>query len=181
MIPCLPETFSSAVSGFCHVFIHSATREKSFFLPTQQLPASACGRHGRFPPHARKNRWYPGYQNDNIFWWEGENLSLNKKREDKIRNWLIHVTLLKTKCITICDFIAYKHRWVFSSDIFEEDMKNSETFVEYIYIGHFWIPSLAGYNAFQVYYSQLAAPNVVNLVKHYLLHVHSTVLCSSLL
>ena len=27
--------------------------------------------------------------------------------------------------------------------------------------------------------SQLAAPNVVNLVKHYLLHVHSTVLCSS--
>lgn len=75
-----------------------------------------------------KYLWYPGYQNDNIFWWEGENLCLNKRREDKIRNWL--VTLLKTKYITICDFIAYKHRWVFSSDIFEEDMKNSATFFE---------------------------------------------------
>ena len=73
------------------------------------------------------NLWYPGYQSD-----KGENLCLNKRRQDKIRNWLI--TLLKTKYITICDFTDYKHRWVFSSDIFEEDMKNSATF--------FWIDLL---------------------------------------
>ena len=53
MIPCLPET-SSSVSGFCHVFIHSATRKKSFFLAALPLVSSAFGRHGRFPPHARQ-------------------------------------------------------------------------------------------------------------------------------
>ena len=122
--------FSCAVSGSFQVFIHSATREKSFFLAAPPLVASAFGRHGRFPPHARKTSGYPGYQNDNIFWWEEENLCLNKRRQDKIRNWII--TLLKTKYITICDFIAYKHRWVFtvcSSDIFEQNIKYSATFL----------------------------------------------------
>ena len=66
---------------------HSATREKSFFLAAPPLVSSAFGRHRRFPLHARKTSGYPGYQNDNIFWWEGENLCLNKRRQDKIINW----------------------------------------------------------------------------------------------
>ena len=51
--------FSSAVSGFCQVFI--VTRAKSFFSrlrrswlrPTAE-DVSAFGQHRKFPPHARK-------------------------------------------------------------------------------------------------------------------------------
>ena len=41
--------FSSAVSGFCQVFI--VTR---IFLTASPLVASAFGQHRKFPPHARK-------------------------------------------------------------------------------------------------------------------------------
>lgn len=44
---------------------------------------------------------------------------LEKRRENKFRNWSIALKI--TKYIKIFDFIAYKHSWVFSSDILEED------------------------------------------------------------
>ena len=115
--------------GWFPVYKRLFLREKSLFLAAPALVASAFGRHGRFPPHARKTSGYPGYQSEYIFWWEEENPCLNKRRQDKIRNWLI--TLLKTKYIKIRDLIAYKHSWVFSSDILEEDNEKFRDF--------FWI------------------------------------------
>ena len=60
---------------------HSVTREKSFFSRLRRSYLRPFGWHGRFLPHARKTS---GYQNDNIFWWEEENLCPNKRRQDKI-------------------------------------------------------------------------------------------------
>ena len=44
--------FSSAVSGFCQVFIFSLLR-RSWLRPTAEN-VSAFGKHRKFPPHARK-------------------------------------------------------------------------------------------------------------------------------
>ena len=106
--------------------LYTDTREKCFFfLAVSPLVALDSGRHRRFP-HAWINLWYPGYQNNNISWWEGEPLSLNKRREDKFRDW--SMTLKKSKYIEICDFIAYKHSWGLRSDILEEDRLTSVVF-----------------------------------------------------
>ena len=54
--------FSSAVSGFCQVFI--VTRAKSFFSrlrPTAE-DMSAFGQYRKFPPHARKTSGTQGSQ-----------------------------------------------------------------------------------------------------------------------
>ena len=84
MILCLPETFLARfpVSVMSSFIVPRAKR--AFFLVAPPLVASAFGRHGR------KNSGYPGYQNDNIFWWEEENLCLNKRRQDKINYKLIN-------------------------------------------------------------------------------------------
>ena len=119
------ENFYCAVSGFCQVFILTRAKSVFFFLAVSPLVALDSGRHRRFP-HAWINLWYPGYQNNNISWWEGEPLSLNKRREDKFRDW--SMTLKKSKYIEICDFIAYKHSWGLSSDILEEDRLTSVVF-----------------------------------------------------
>ena len=90
MILCLPETFLARfpVSVMSSFIVPRAKRV--FFLVAPPLVASAFGGHGRFPPHARKTSGYPAYQNDNVFWWEEENLCLNKRRQDKINHKLIN-------------------------------------------------------------------------------------------
>ena len=61
MIPRLPETFLAQ-----NEFISRGSAARNFGLwPTQKIPTQA-----------RKKRWYPSYQNDNIFWWEREYLCL---------------------------------------------------------------------------------------------------------
>ena len=58
-----PSDFSSAVSGFCQVFIVS--RAKSF---SRGFAARGFGQHRKFPPHASKNLWYPGQRLSNHNW-----------------------------------------------------------------------------------------------------------------
>ena len=90
MILCLPETFLARFPVSVMSSFIVPRPKRFFFLMAPPLVASAFGRHGRFPPHARKTSGYPGYQNDNIFWWEEENLCLNKRRQDKINYKLIN-------------------------------------------------------------------------------------------
>ena len=56
---------SSAVSGFCQVFIYSDPREMFFsrLRPTAE-DVSAFGRHRKFPPQARKSSGTQGITND---------------------------------------------------------------------------------------------------------------------
>ena len=67
MILGLPETFLERfpVSVMSSFIVPRAKRV--FFLVVPPLVASAFGRHGRFPPHARKTSGYPGYQSEYIF------------------------------------------------------------------------------------------------------------------
>ena len=64
--------FSSAVSGFCQVFI---------------VNVSALGQHRKFPPHARKTSGTQGR----------ECLKLTKLKSHKLLGTRLHVTLSETK------------------------------------------------------------------------------------
>ena len=79
--------FSSAVSGFCHVFL--VTRAKSVFfsrLRDRPLADTVWADTEDSRRTREKNFWYLGYQNDHIFWCEGKILSLNQRRNNKFRN-----------------------------------------------------------------------------------------------
>ena len=96
MIPCLPET-SCAVSGFCHVVIHSATREKSSF---SRLRRSYLRPLADTEDSCRTQEKPQGTRMTTSF--GGRRKTSARTREDKTKliiNQLI--TLLKTKYITI--------------------------------------------------------------------------------
>jgi len=58
-VPWVPETFSSAVSGFCQVFIVTLARVR----PTAE-DVSAFGQHRKFPLHARKTSGTQGISSE---------------------------------------------------------------------------------------------------------------------
>ena len=106
------------VGGVSRIFSYSDTREKWVFLLRCSRLRCLFDNESR---HTReKTSGTLGIRMTTCFGRrEKPQPELEKRRENKFRNWSIALKI--TKYIKIFDFIAYKHSWVFSSDILEED------------------------------------------------------------
>ena len=122
-----PEWFRICQRRFLRSFrflssLFSDTREKCFFLA-----ASASGR--RFPPHARKKLLVPRVPEWPYLLVGGENPQPELETMTSLETDSQLLRKNKVKYIKICDFIVYKHSWVFSSLILGEDNKKFRDFL----------------------------------------------------